>query len=139
MLILEGVNNTNMKCGTKTKCLQFGLQQEVCDGRRIYPPSINIKCIFCPKETFSKNDDSQSCLPCRLCLNLIKKEPCLPNQNRDCGDGCIFGYYWSYNTLLCEKCNWCFFSYNSSVHIMNECKNFSFIIAHKLKPYLATM
>ena len=39
-------------------------------------------------------------------------------------DGCIFGYYWSYNNLLCKKCDWCLFL---SVYIMNECKNFSFI------------
>ena len=66
--------------------------EEVCDGCKIYP-FITIECVFCQKDTFSKKDDSQSSLPCRPCLNCVEKVPCLLDQNNECGDGCIFGYY----------------------------------------------
>ena len=130
-------NQTSTIC---ISCPSWLQPEEVCDGHKIYPPSIDLECIFCPKETFPKKDNSQSCLPCRLSLNLIEKLPCLPDQNHECGDGCILDIighiipFRARNAIGVCFLLICLFILWTSVKIAHL-----LIIAHKSKPYLPTV
>ena len=122
LVILEDVNNR--MCGTKIEHLWFAfciLLVLLDFNQKKFVMVVRFILLLLTLNVFSAQ---KKLFQIRM-IRSLEKVPCLLDQNCECGDGCIFGYYWSYNTLSCEKCNQCLFSSNSSVHIVNKCNSYA--------------
>ena len=66
-----------------------------------------IECTLCSSETYSEEDSSGTCKPCRSCGLRETMSPCTSQKNTQCGE-CPRGHYQADSTMnSCKKCSSC--------------------------------